>query len=131
MGVPITCYRDIGTIKRRLDRVHHHFGMHVVDPEITVGAVAHRADHVLGGRLRLFAGHRARLLHLVIFFENAERCRIELRQPCLPLVFQLGVRIVQKEDHRRREHGKRECDEAVKSGGNLDVAHEVPGDSYI
>lgn len=122
---------DIGAVQLRLDRVHHHGGTHVVDPEITVGAVAHRADHVLGGRLRLFAGHRARLFHLVIFVEDAERRRIHLRQPRLPLRFQLGIGIVQKEDHRRRKHGKRESDEAVETGGNLDVAHEVPGDSCI
>jgi hypothetical protein len=66
-AVSVLVLAQILAVQRRLHRVHHHGGMHVVDPEIVVLAVPHGPDRRLGRRLGLIPAHPSgRLLALVI-----------------------------------------------------------------
>ncbi|MND70874.1 hypothetical protein D3C80_623920 [compost metagenome] len=98
LAVRILVRGEVSAVHFRLDRMHHHFGMHVVDPEITAAIViTHGGDGRLGLLLRRLPAQTAALLHTVILLQNGDGGFVHRRQSRFPLAFHLVVTFKQAE----------------------------------
>ena len=73
LAVRILVGREIVAVHLRLDRMHHHARLHVVDPEIIVVAVSQRREPRHRPLLRVGDRDVALLCRGVLFLDDAER----------------------------------------------------------
>ncbi|MNS66749.1 hypothetical protein D3C72_999760 [compost metagenome] len=110
-----------------LDRMHHHFRMHVVDPEIAAAiAVAHCRNGRLGLLLRRLPRQASALLQPVILIENGNSGFVHCRKPGFPFALHFVVAFKQAECESRGQYCQKQCDERIQAHRYCYVFHVPP-----
>jgi hypothetical protein len=113
MNLPVGSFQ-IGKIlpfKRRLDRMHDHDIVHVVDPEVAISLVAHRPDGFLGAGLRFFAGQFTRYFKIMEMLEHGNHAFIKRIELGLALLNHRILGIIELVDRCSGEHRQGQADE--------------------
>jgi hypothetical protein len=102
------------------ERMHHQAGVHVVDPEVVVVAVAHGPDARGRPLLGLVLGYHAHLRGGVFLLGNTQRQFSQVRQFHLLLVLEARAHIVHGKQRDGDQSDKAQRDDAVNLATDRD-----------
>jgi hypothetical protein len=106
--------------------MHHHFGMHVVDPVVVVAAVAKRRYPRHRALLGFCLGNAALLYRGVLFLDDAERELAEMLQLDLLLLMQARGQLARLQEGNAQQPNETKADQGIdlSANGHPGPAHD-------